>query len=151
MSDIPAAPVDPTAPTAPVTGKRSRETTPEDELPVRRTKPLGAPPRAMEVAELFDADAPFDTVAPLLLGSWFAPFMVPAAPDEHDELRGTLGWGVATAILADQSGIQANRHGVTNMDVTVRLRRETGDDARVFTGGQICLNDFLDKILGYAF
>jgi hypothetical protein len=66
-------------------------------------------------------------------------------------LLGRVGVVVAqVAVAAEFLGnaeIEADRLGVADMEVAVRLRRKTGDDALVPARGQIRTNDVADEIL----
>ncbi|MCY1429457.1 hypothetical protein D9M71_453750 [compost metagenome] len=49
-----------------------------------------------------------------------------------------------------QAEIQADRLGVTDMQVAVGLRRETGDDLRVLAAVQVSLDDGAQEVGGYG-
>ena len=53
---------------------------------------------------------------------------------------------MAAELLRDAE-IQADRLGVADMEVAVRLRRKAGDDARVAAGREIGRDDVADEIL----
>ena len=47
--------------------------------------------------------------------------------------------------------IQADRLGVADMEIAVRLRRKAGDDARMAAGREVGADDVADEILpGFA-
>jgi hypothetical protein len=50
-----------------------------------------------------------------------------------------------TPILSDAE-IDGQRLGVPDVQIAVRLRRETGDDAGVFAGGEVFFDDFAEEI-----
>jgi len=54
----------------------------------------------------------------------------------------------AAGIIAGQTEIETDGLGMTDMEVTVRLRRETGYDGLVLAGAQILVDDVADKIRG---
>ena len=54
----------------------------------------------------------------------------------------------AAAELAGEAEIQADRFGVTHMQIAVRLRRKAGDDIGVPTGVQITAHNIADEIAG---
>ena len=51
-----------------------------------------------------------------------------------------------TAKVARQTEIQADRLGVAEVQVAVRLRRETRDDLGVLTGRAVGVDDLLDEV-----
>ena len=66
-------------------------------------------------------------------------------------LPGRIGVVVAQIALAAEflrdAKIQADRLGVTDVQIAVRLRREAGNDFFMPAGGQVGANDFADEIL----
>ena len=57
----------------------------------------------------------------------------------------------APAELLGDAEIQADRLGVADMQVAVRLRRKAGDDAGVTAGGEVGADDVADEVLpGFA-
>ncbi len=60
---------------------------------------------------------------------------------------GVVETQVALAVVVlCQPEVEADGFGVADVQVAVRLRRETGDDALVFAGGQIAIDDGADEI-----
>ena len=56
-----------------------------------------------------------------------------------------------TAKFAGNAEIQADRLGMTNVQVTIRFWRETGDDPRITLIGDMLDHDIADKIRGLIF
>ncbi|MNK85884.1 hypothetical protein D3C87_1057810 [compost metagenome] len=52
----------------------------------------------------------------------------------------------AAAVLLGNAEVQADRLGMADVQVTVRLRRKAGDDGLVLAGAQVILDDLTDEI-----
>ena len=49
-------------------------------------------------------------------------------------------------VIPGQTEVQADGFGVTNMKITIRLRRESGDDALMLAAGEVAVNNRADEI-----
>src|SRR5258706_6179321 len=52
------------------------------------------------------------------------------------------------AVLLSEAEVEADRLGMAEMQVAVRLRREAGDDLLVLAGGKVGLHDLADEVAG---